>query len=382
MKAFSGAVWLLVVLLLVRNTSSDLNIQLSSLYGNDNETHEYTDYFPFRIQYANIPSTNFQGLLHQPQPSDGCSYVEPLPDSAMSSNLSWIAVVNNYSKCIEDMVINVRNAGYELIVAYSADDVRMSVTNYILNSGFGVVVISNKFYMDTLSDYLISNVSDVPDSSIVATIDGNALLTPAMMTSIFFILSFCCCSAVCCCIVCRRRRHEHDLAGQLAEIEGRRRNFERVQRQERIARQELIESILRQLQELHIDSRSQLPLGRDETRKLPTRKYRSGEEKIERCAICVEDFKDGDVMRVLPCEHSFHKQCIDEWLNNHSAVCPLCKFEVPRGGEPAPAPPPHQQPPLILEDDRSLPSADNDSPLIVVSTSLQRNSARRNYGSV
>ncbi len=48
------------------------------------------------------------------------------------------------------------------------------------------------------------------------------------------------------------------------------------------------------------------------------------------CAICVDEFSEGDEQRVLPCNHSFHLQCIDEWLINHSDLCPLCKMQVPK----------------------------------------------------
>ncbi|KAK7836745.1 ring-h2 finger protein atl48 [Quercus suber] len=45
----------------------------------------------------------------------------------------------------------------------------------------------------------------------------------------------------------------------------------------------------------------------------------------DRCAICLEDFEDGDVCRKLyTCKHTFHKHCVDKWLtiNTH---CPLCR---------------------------------------------------------
>jgi hypothetical protein len=50
------------------------------------------------------------------------------------------------------------------------------------------------------------------------------------------------------------------------------------------------------------------------------------------CVICLEPFCDGDRLRVLPCDHSFHVGCIDRWLSgSHShnecftAGCPTCK---------------------------------------------------------
>ena len=50
------------------------------------------------------------------------------------------------------------------------------------------------------------------------------------------------------------------------------------------------------------------------------------------CAICLEEFAVGDKVRVLPCEHVFHMNEIDDWLINRkklvstillSCLCPL-----------------------------------------------------------
>lgn len=41
------------------------------------------------------------------------------------------------------------------------------------------------------------------------------------------------------------------------------------------------------------------------------------------CSICTEDFTVGQDVRVLPCDHKFHPQCIDPWLVNVSGTCPL-----------------------------------------------------------
>lgn len=50
------------------------------------------------------------------------------------------------------------------------------------------------------------------------------------------------------------------------------------------------------------------------------------------CVICLEKFKDGDRLRVLPCNHSFHVGCIDRWLSGSqshdecfTSGCPTCK---------------------------------------------------------
>ncbi|XP_064958491.1 RING-H2 finger protein ATL70-like [Musa acuminata AAA Group] len=49
------------------------------------------------------------------------------------------------------------------------------------------------------------------------------------------------------------------------------------------------------------------------------------------CCICLYDFEDTDVLRLLPqCGHPFHLDCVDPWLRSHSS-CPICRsFAAPR----------------------------------------------------
>ncbi|XP_027807605.2 E3 ubiquitin-protein ligase RNF149 [Marmota flaviventris] len=47
----------------------------------------------------------------------------------------------------------------------------------------------------------------------------------------------------------------------------------------------------------------------------------------ENCAVCIENFKVKDVIRILPCKHIFHRICIDPWLLDHR-TCPMCKLDV------------------------------------------------------
>ena len=46
------------------------------------------------------------------------------------------------------------------------------------------------------------------------------------------------------------------------------------------------------------------------------------------CSVCIEQFEDGDVIKTMPtCQHVFHKECIDEWLAQHS-TCPNCRASL------------------------------------------------------
>lgn len=46
-----------------------------------------------------------------------------------------------------------------------------------------------------------------------------------------------------------------------------------------------------------------------------------------RCVICMVEFMVGDSVRYLPCMHTYHVECIDDWLMR-SFTCPSCMEPV------------------------------------------------------
>ncbi|NWS51929.1 RN128 ligase, partial [Chunga burmeisteri] len=45
------------------------------------------------------------------------------------------------------------------------------------------------------------------------------------------------------------------------------------------------------------------------------------------CAVCIEQYKPNEVVRILTCNHLFHKNCVDPWLLEHR-TCPMCKCDI------------------------------------------------------
>ncbi|NWX53716.1 RN215 protein, partial [Promerops cafer] len=66
---------------------------------------------------------------------------------------------------------------------------------------------------------------------------------------------------------------------------------------------------------------------------LKTRRYHPGKLprsracEIDSCAVCLDQFHKSQWLRVLPCSHEFHRDCVDPWLLLQQ-TCPLCKRNI------------------------------------------------------
>ncbi|KAL2518601.1 E3 ubiquitin ligase BIG BROTHER-related [Abeliophyllum distichum] len=63
---------------------------------------------------------------------------------------------------------------------------------------------------------------------------------------------------------------------------------------------------------------------------LPSVNYKSQgiqDGSSDSCVICRLEYEDGDTLTVLSCKHSYHPECINNWLRINK-VCPVCSAEV------------------------------------------------------
>ncbi|XP_039361839.1 RING finger protein 215 isoform X3 [Mauremys reevesii] len=83
-------------------------------------------------------------------------------------------------------------------------------------------------------------------------------------------------------------------------------------------------------------SRVQLDLKQHILRRLSalkTRRYHPGKHPwsqardIDSCVVCLDQFHKNQCLRVLPCSHEFHRDCVDPWLLLQQ-TCPLCKHNI------------------------------------------------------
>ncbi|KAL5521223.1 hypothetical protein ACEPAG_9146 [Sanghuangporus baumii] len=63
---------------------------------------------------------------------------------------------------------------------------------------------------------------------------------------------------------------------------------------------------------------------------LPTGLYKDWQssEGDTRCPICLDDYKDADVLlKAEPCKHWCHKECFEQWLHT-AQTCPVCRTKI------------------------------------------------------
>jgi hypothetical protein len=74
----------------------------------------------------------------------------------------------------------------------------------------------------------------------------------------------------------------------------------------------LLQRTVQQLETIHYSSQMQL----------------SEQIQENNCIICMEDYKENDLLSKLSCHHIFHQHCLLEWLQRKNR-CPLCSIEIP-----------------------------------------------------
>lgn len=229
-----------------------------------------------------LPVDGLSGRLHYAIPHDACSKVEPPP--RIDNRTLWIALIaRSHNGCdFAVKILNVESAGYDAAIVHNFRD----HDNLIL---MGAGAVGNKvkipsvfvgwhsgddlasFYQYTQRrDYTVVLDPHLPFNMKNYLIPFAAIMGGCLMMGCIVMMARSCQNAA--------RRH-----------------------------------------------RSRLPSRH--LKKIPVKKFKKG-EAYDVCAICLDEYEEGDKLRVLPCAHAYHCKCIDPWLTNNRRTCPVCKRRV------------------------------------------------------
>ncbi|XP_051122522.1 E3 ubiquitin-protein ligase RING1 [Andrographis paniculata] len=90
------------------------------------------------------------------------------------------------------------------------------------------------------------------------------------------------------------------------------------------------EQLIQQLAENDPNRYGTPPAAKSAVEALPSVEVDEGLVKSEmaQCAVCMDDFEIGTVVKQMPCKHVYHHDCIIPWLELHNS-CPVCRYELP-----------------------------------------------------
>lgn len=294
------------VLLLVNITLVDANVFVT---GQQNETRRGFYDLPANFGPA-FPNGGLKGYTVRSQPIDGCKRISPPPYQL--EQLEWIVLIQRGGCVFDRKVLNAQIAGYSAAIVYNVN------SSSLLPMGgdpLGEVLIPSCF-VGSRDGYLLSYAFNYT-SGFVITIDNDVpfdgtyyLLPLAVVLGICFILM-------------------------------------------------LLFMIVKWLRDIHKRRKSRL--SKKQLNKVPTKTFEKGDD-YDVCAVCLDDYEEGQKLRVLPCSHVYHITCIDPWLLQNKPTCPICKRKVI-----ASLPDPDSEQPDSDEEE-----VDEDTPLLRQSTSRGR----------
>ncbi|KAG7304178.1 hypothetical protein JYU34_011114 [Plutella xylostella] len=236
---------------------------------------------------ADLPIEGLRGFLAAGAPADGCGPLEKPPVVENFTN-KWIVLLARYNCTFEVKVRNAQAAGYDCAIVHnvnasdletmSAKDPDGIVIPSVFVSDLAGLILRQEYVYSATNAYYIMVNGDLPFN-----INTHLLLPFAIVVALCLLVMII--FMIVKCIKDRRRARRHRLPNRALK-------------------------------------------------KIPTCKFSKG-DPYDTCAICLDDYVEGERLRVLPCAHAYHAKCIDPWLTQNRRVCPVCKRRVFAAGERA-----------------------------------------------
>ncbi|XP_064615097.1 E3 ubiquitin-protein ligase RNF13-like isoform X2 [Liolophura sinensis] len=267
------------IVMLFRVTLVTADVRLNSPR---NETLEIFYDLPAKFG-PRLSDDGITGYLVVAKPRNACLPIQP-PPSNKSGQIKWIAIIERGGCDFAIKVLNAQNASYRAVIVFND----MSEKLLSMPSGaFGSkVTIPSVFIGESDGQYLADEYTVGHGNYALmytVTLDGKSPFNYNLYLIPFAIVVGCCFTLMVIFMI-----------GKLC----------RDMRKRRKSR-----------------------LSKSNLKKIPIKKFKKG-DKYDVCAICLDDYEEGEKLRVLPCAHAYHLKCIDPWLTKNKRTCPVCKRKV------------------------------------------------------
>ncbi|KAJ8418893.1 hypothetical protein AAFF_G00003920 [Aldrovandia affinis] len=249
-----------------------------SAYSYDNRTENFDD-LPARFGYR-LPSDGLKGFLIGARPENACEPIDPPP---LQDNLTgtFIVLIKRFDCNFDVKVLNAQKAGYKAAIVHNVD------SDDLISMGSNDLDVLKQ--IDIPSVFVGEETANSLKEDYSYEKGGHVILMPDFSLPLeYYLIPFLIIVGICLILI-------------------------------------VVFMITKFVQDRHRARRSRLR--KDQLKKLPIHKYKKG-DVYDVCAICLDEYEEGDKLRVLPCSHAYHCKCVDPWLTKTKKTCPVCKQKV------------------------------------------------------
>ncbi|XP_062868893.1 E3 ubiquitin-protein ligase RNF13 [Trichomycterus rosablanca] len=253
-----------------------------SAYSGDNSTDRFDD-LPARFGYR-LPTQGIKGFLIEARPENGCAPIDP-PPLAGNGSSSFIVLIKRYDCNFDIKVLNAQKAGYRAAIVHNVD------SEDLVNMGSDDLDVVKQINIPSV--FIGAEAAQSLKSEYSYEKGGHVIIKPDFSLPLeYYLIPFLIIVGICLILI-------------------------------------VVFMVTKFVQDRHRARRSRLR--KDQLKKLPVHKYKKG-DGYDVCAICLDDYEDGEKLRVLPCSHAYHCKCVDPWLTKTKRTCPVCKQKVVPAG--------------------------------------------------
>ncbi|XP_051550025.1 E3 ubiquitin-protein ligase RNF13-like [Myxocyprinus asiaticus] len=249
-----------------------------SAYSLDNKTENFDD-LPARFGYR-LPSEGLKGFLVGARPENACEPIAPPPLRDNVTN-TFIVLIKRFDCNFDVKVLHAQKAGYKAAIVHNVD------SDDLISMGSNDLDILKQ--IDIPSVFIGEEAANSLKEDYIYEKGGHVILMPDFSLPLeYYLIPFLIIVGICLILI-------------------------------------VVFMITKFVQDRHRARRSRLR--KDQLKKLPIHKYKKG-DSYDVCAICLDEYEEGDKLRVLPCSHAYHCKCVDPWLTKTKKTCPVCKQKV------------------------------------------------------